>query len=128
MQKTCEITGELFVVSEAEQDYCRKNDVPLPTVCPRERLRLLFSFRNRLFLWHRTCDSSGRQVLSMVRPDEERIVFDVDIWESDSWDPLDYGRDVDFSRPFFEQFAELLRVVPMPNLAVIKSSMQKRRL
>lgn len=33
-------------------------------------------------------------------------------WWKDSWDPMEYGREYDFSRPFFEQFAELYRVVP----------------
>jgi hypothetical protein len=33
-------------------------------------------------------------------------------WWSDQWDPLSYGRDVDFSRPFLEQFKELLDRTP----------------
>lgn len=33
-------------------------------------------------------------------------------WWSDKWDALQYGRDYDFSRPFFEQFNELLHQVP----------------
>ncbi len=44
------------------------------------------------------------------------VVYDRDIWWSDKWDPFDYGKDYDFSRPFFEQFRELLERVPLANL------------
>ena len=33
-------------------------------------------------------------------------------WNGDSWDSMDYGREYDFSRPFFEQIKELIREVP----------------
>jgi hypothetical protein len=33
-------------------------------------------------------------------------------WWGDGWDATSYGRDFDFSRPFFEQFAELQHDVP----------------
>src|SRR6185295_14940235 len=39
-------------------------------------------------------------------------VYCSDCWWSDRWDPLSYGRDFDFSRPFFDQFRELQDVVP----------------
>ena len=34
---------------------------------------------------------------------------------ADEWDPMEYGMDVDFTRPFFEQFRELMLKVPFPN-------------
>jgi hypothetical protein len=37
-------------------------------------------------------------------------------WWSDSWDAKSYGRDIDFSRPFFEQFRELLNEVPLMSM------------
>jgi len=39
-------------------------------------------------------------------------VYERDYWWSDKWDGLDYGRDFDFSKPFFEQFKELYHVAP----------------
>ncbi len=39
-------------------------------------------------------------------------VYKLQEWQKDSWDSADYGRDFDFSRPFFEQFAELTNEVP----------------
>ncbi|MBI4059569.1 hypothetical protein HY406_00725, partial [Candidatus Giovannonibacteria bacterium] len=40
------------------------------------------------------------------------MVYCRDCWWSDNWEPLDYGRDYDFSRPFFEQFLSLFQKVP----------------
>ena len=48
----------------------------------------------------------------MYSPDKKIKVYDREVWWSDKWDPLSYGRDFDFKRPFFEQFRELLTAVP----------------
>ncbi|MEY4731631.1 MAG: hypothetical protein RL681_577 [Candidatus Parcubacteria bacterium] len=45
-------------------------------------------------------------------------VWSHDYWISDAWDPLEYGRDYDWKRPFFEQFADLMREMPWPSLSV----------
>ncbi len=37
-------------------------------------------------------------------------------WWGDKWDPLDYGVNYDFSKPFFVQFKELLERVPLEPL------------
>lgn len=39
-------------------------------------------------------------------------VYCPECWWSDKWDPFSYGKDFDFSRPFFKQYKELLDVVP----------------
>lgn len=52
----------------------------------------------------------------MYRPDTPYKVYDQDVWWSDSWNPLDYGKDFDFSRSFFEQYGELLTSVPLPSI------------
>lgn len=39
-------------------------------------------------------------------------VYSDEYWNSDKWDPMEYGRDYDFSRPFFEQIRELYNIVP----------------
>jgi hypothetical protein len=44
-------------------------------------------------------------------------VYSSDEWWSDRWNPLDYGRDFDFSRSFFEQMSELINEVP--KLAIV---------
>lgn len=48
----------------------------------------------------------------MYAPESPFTVHCYDCWWSDRRDPLSYGRDFDFSRPFFEQFYDLLKAVP----------------
>ncbi|MCX6807438.1 MAG: hypothetical protein NTZ80_01335 [Patescibacteria group bacterium] len=124
MQQICVKTGKPFTISDFEQKYCEEHDIPLPVVHPIERLRNMAIFRNRPYLYNTTCGYSKKQILSCLPPESGFRVYDVDIWQSDSWDALDYGRDFDFNRPFFEQFGELMREVPWPNLAVVKSTME----
>jgi hypothetical protein len=43
-------------------------------------------------------------------------VYCHDCWYSDKWEATDYGRDYDFSRPFFEQYKEISKNVPVLGL------------
>jgi hypothetical protein len=52
----------------------------------------------------------------MYSPDKKYRVYEQKFWWSDNWNPLDYGKDFDFSRPFFEQFDELYKKVPLISL------------
>jgi hypothetical protein len=63
-------------------------------------------------LYHRKCDLTGKQIISIYRPDSPYKVYDQHEWHTDKWDALEYGRDFDFNRPFFEQFNELMHDAP----------------
>lgn len=63
-------------------------------------------------LYHRICDLSKKNIISNYSQDKPYIVYHQSEWFSDRWDPMDYGRDFDFSRPFFEQYKELFESVP----------------
>ncbi|MBU0667487.1 hypothetical protein KJ951_02315 [Patescibacteria group bacterium] len=124
IQKTCIETGKSFVISVAEQEYCRENGIPLPVIHPHERLRHMLYFRNRLYLYHTKCDFSRKPILSCVPPESGQKVYDIGIWESDEWDGADYAMEYDFTKSFFKQFAVLAKNVPWPNLALNKSLME----
>jgi hypothetical protein len=88
--------------------------IPSPTLCPQCREQRRFSWRNERNLYKRKCDFSGRDIISIYSPEKPYKVYDQEIWWSDTWwDGLDYGREFDFSRPFFEQFDELMKKVPL---------------
>jgi hypothetical protein len=57
----------------------------------------------------------------MYAPESPYTVYCRDCWWSDKWNALDYGRDFDFTRPFFEQFDELSKAVPKCNLLIFNS-------
>jgi hypothetical protein len=84
-----------------------------------------FAWRNERTLFRNKCAATGKAVISCFAPDSGITVYDRDYWWSDAWDPLAFGADYDFSRPFFGQFAELLKKVPMPavfNARTVNSS------
>ena len=70
-------------------------------------------WRNERALHHNTCAFSGKKIISMFSPETKLVVYDQDIWWGDQWDATDYGKEYDFSRPFFEQWHELLERVPL---------------
>jgi hypothetical protein len=51
-------------------------------------------------------------MVTIYSPNKPYKVYCHDCWWGDNWDFTSYGRDFDFSRPFFEQFAELQHDVP----------------
>lgn len=92
--------------------------LPIPSLCPECRSQKRLAFRNERNLYKRKCDYTGKDIISIYSPDTEYKIFSTDIWWTDKWDPLAYGRVYDFSRPFFEQFKELQQVVPRTSLTI----------
>lgn len=96
----------------------KKFAIPAPTLCPTCRWQRRMTFRNERTLYHGTCALTGKSMISMHHPEKPYPVYQVTEWLSDKWNPLDYGRDFDFSRPFFEQFKEMCDQIPHFNLFV----------
>jgi hypothetical protein len=63
-------------------------------------------------LYKRKCDLCGKEIISVFAPERMFKVYCQPCWWSDRWDPLDYGREYNFSQPFFEQYARLFDTVP----------------
>jgi hypothetical protein len=79
------------------------------------------TWRNERALYKRTCDLCTENIIAMYPADAPFPVYCQTCWYSDNWDATSYGRDYDFSRPFFEQFYDLLQVVPQIALQVSMS-------
>jgi len=116
-KKSFEIEGEDF-------DFYKKIGVPAPTFCPECRLIRRLTFRNDRTLYKRICEVCGKSDISLYRPDGGFKVVCQKCWWSDDFDASKYGRDYDFSKPFFEQYKELMHEVPlMINFVVDESRM-----
>ena len=117
MMKTCAVSGRKFEITEDDLRFYEKMDVPEPLLCPEERQRRRLAWRNERKLYYRNCDATGKKMLS-IYPTETpcKRVFSPPAYWSDDWNALDYGRDFDFNRPFFEQFFELYYEVPQLGL------------
>jgi len=101
-----------FPITADDHIFLQKLQVPEPTLCPRCRQQQRLAWRNERRMYKRKCDFSGKDIISMYPPDSPFEIYDTPIWWSDQWDALEYGRDFDFTRPFFEQFRELQLAVP----------------
>lgn len=92
-----------------------------PTLCPDCRQQRRQTFRNERKLYKRTCDASGKPIISIYSPDKPYKVYDQNIWWSDNRDPMKYGIEYDFSQPFFQQFNKLLQHIPLFSLSIFNS-------
>lgn len=116
--KTCQNCKKDFRIEAEDFDFYKKINVPAPTWCPDCRLQRRLTWRNERSLYSRPCELCGVGTISLYNPEKKIINYCADCWWSDKWDPFKYGMDYDFSRPFFEQFGELLKKVPHQNLSV----------
>ncbi|EKE26534.1 MAG: hypothetical protein ACD_4C00250G0006 [uncultured bacterium (gcode 4)] len=93
-----------------------KYNISSPTFCPDCRQQRRLSFRNERNLYHTKSDLSWKNLISVYSPDKNYKVYSQDEWWSDKWNPLNYWREFDFNRSFFEQFEELFKTVPKVNI------------
>ncbi|MEM5810054.1 MAG: hypothetical protein QW156_04170, partial [Candidatus Aenigmatarchaeota archaeon] len=108
----CQNCKNEFKIEEEDFDFYKKIQVPPPTWCPECRLIRRMIWRNERTLYKRKCDFSGKEIFSMFSKDAQVKVYDREVWWSDQWDPLEYGMEYDFSKPFFDQFFQLIKNVP----------------
>lgn len=120
--KACQNCAKNFEIDSEDKEFYKKMSTPSPTFCPMCRAQRRLTFRNERGLYKRKCDYSGKDIFSMYAPDSPVKVYDRDIWLSDEWDALDYGRDIDWTRPFLAQLYELMLEVPFKSNNVIRGS------
>lgn len=120
--KECKNCQSSFNIREEDKVFYQKFDVPVPAICPDCRLQQRLAFRNERTLYQRTSSLSGKKMISIYHQDCKYPVYTTEEWWSDQWDGLDHGQDFDFSRPFFDQFQELLLKIPRISLFNVNPS------
>ncbi len=125
MTPSCTNCGQTFEITSEDLAFLdklspiiggKKQDLPAPAFCPMCRRQRRYAFRNERNLYHRKCAKTGKQIISQFANPDVKVYLNSEWW-SDSWNGLDFGRDVDFSRPFFDQLQELRLAVPHPCVA-----------
>jgi hypothetical protein len=116
--KSCKNCNKNFVVSSEDFKFLQKMDVPLPTLCPDCRRRRRYAHQNMLKLYRRMCNAPGHSesIITTTSPDVPLKVYDFDFYYSDKWDPLEYNREIDLDKSFFETFNGLVYDIPHPAL------------
>ena len=120
-ERHCQNCKTLFVIEPADFDFYKKIAVPPPTFCPECRLRRRFSWRNERNLYRGKDAMSGKEIFTGIPPHSSIPVYELEYWKSDNWDPLEYGKEYDFGRPFFDQFKDFMHKVPWPSRSVLAS-------
>lgn len=121
--KNCQSCKKEFTIDPDDFGFYEKIKVPPPTWCPECRLKRRLSWQGYQILYKRKCDFTGEDVITTHHQNLPYKVYRQDIWWGDKWDPMEYGREIDWSRPFLEQWDELLKTVPLPALYTEHSSM-----
>ena len=116
--KQCQNCKQDFQIEPEDFLFYEKIKVPSPTWCPECRLMRRMSWRNMWHLYKKPDDKTGQPIFSAFPPESPVKIYEKDYWLSDAWNPMDYGRDIDWSRPFLEQVHELMLAVPLPNHSV----------
>ena len=121
--RNCQNCKSDFVIEPEDFRFYEKMQVTAPTFCPKCRLQRRLTFRNERSLYRRKCDSCGKDIIAMHDPEGPIHSYCGPCWWSDKWDPLSYGKEYDFSKPFFTQLRELMEEVPHQDLVTIYSSL-----
>lgn len=107
MNKTCLQCKTEFTITPSDQDFYQRMEVPAPTLCPSCRLQRRYNMRNERVLYNRKCDLTGKPIVTIFAPDSPYTVYSQAAWWSDGWDQFKFGREIDFTRPIFEQMKAL---------------------
>lgn len=111
-EKICQNCKVQFTIEPEDFDFYKKISVPPPTWCPECRLQRKMAWRNERTLYRRKCDLCEKNIISIYPDSSTFSVYCQECWWSDKWDVMQFGKEYDFSKPFFVQFQELMGRVP----------------
>lgn len=116
MAVDCRECGKKFGHFDEDRLFVARMEMPLPASCPDCRQQRRLAHLNHYHLFRGTCAATGKPVVMHYPPGSPFRVIEQAHWHSDAVDNREFGRQFDFTRPFFEQFAELQQDVPRPAL------------
>lgn len=113
MKSVCRISGVGFDISESEQALRREFGVDtLPDLAPHIRIRHMGAFWPHWSLHKRRCDKTGKNIVSVFRPE-----CPYPVWHKDEWyrSALPPSASFDFDQTFFSQTETLFKRCPIPH-------------
>ena len=122
--KVCQNCHGSFVIEPEDFQFYEKIQVPPPTWCPECRNQRRLAFRNERSLHKRKCDFSGENMISLYPPNTPFPVYQQKYWWSDKWDPLSYGKEINWNEPFLKQIQELRNRTPRMNLIGLHQTLE----
>ena len=117
---TCQNCHQNFIIESDDLAFYEKISVPVPTFCWQCRFQRRCAYRNERSLKRGVSAKSGAPLFTLYPPQAGLTLYTQEEWYSDDWDQMATGRDYDFSRNFFDQLFELLKVAPIFARNVVK--------
>lgn len=119
MQKTCSTCKTPFEVTEKDIALYAKLTLSSPTLCPICRVKRRMAYRNDRSFYVRKCDRSKETFISIYPEKTPFPVYKPSEWYKDDWDPREFGQEIDFNKPFFEQWNKLKNKVPRLGIDIV---------
>lgn len=112
--KTFEITNDDLAFHDKVSPVIggKKFPVPPPKLCPDCRSQRRLAQVNRCHLFRGKSTFTNKEIISLYPADRGLNIYENDIWWSDQWDPLKYGRDVNMTVPLLSQLIALIKEAP----------------
>ncbi|MFA6515219.1 MAG: hypothetical protein WCT42_03060 [Candidatus Paceibacterota bacterium] len=114
--KNCQNCKNDFTIESEDFLFYEKIKVPPPTFCPQCRFVRRMIWRNERSLYKRKCDMCNKNIIAMYDDTVNFPVYCPECYRSDKWEASIYGQDYDFHKSFFEQFKNLLNIIPRVSL------------
>ncbi|MDP2642705.1 MAG: hypothetical protein Q8P62_02595 [Candidatus Peregrinibacteria bacterium] len=121
MNKTCKNCNQGFEITDDDLKFLekvspvfnsKKYEITPPTFCPQCRQQRRLAICNEQFLYQGECGMCKKRTLAEYPPHLNKPIYCRECWHSDKWDSADYGKEVDFTRPIFDQILELKMTIP----------------
>lgn len=116
--RVCADCKKEFKIEAEDIVFYKMFRVPPPRHCPNCRQRQRLSFANYSNIYKRKCDVPGHteMMISPIAPVMPWITYDRETYYGYSWDPMSYSRSIEIKISFFEQFLNLLKIIPQPGI------------
>ena len=110
--RQCKQCQKDFVIETDDFSFYEKMSVPPPTWCPECRFVRRLLWRNERAYYKRACGLCKKSIVSLYPAEATFAVYCHECYNSDDWDRFQYALDYNPTRPFLEQYKELLLRAP----------------
>ncbi|MDA1038207.1 MAG: hypothetical protein O2877_00785 [bacterium] len=117
-ERTCELTGEKWMMDEEEIGWYKKFNVPPHPWSPLTRMKHLVGFWEVYQFWYVQHPGTGKRFLSATHPSTGIPVLPDEEWFDKDFSTL--NQEVDLQQSIFDQIRTLELRVPFPALRSIK--------
>ncbi|MFH0928446.1 MAG: hypothetical protein V1821_03155, partial [bacterium] len=112
INKTCRGCQKGLELPDEDLAFYERIKFDPPNYCPDCRFRQRVVWRNERTLYRRECSLCHKNLVSIYHAETEFPVYCNECYHSDKWNQHEFAMEVDFSKPFLAQVAELQKKMP----------------